>query len=173
MINPRMEDNENRTDLKDDYLSGCNDEHVEGLLDELLEESKRDSSWNDWVAGDGDIVSCPAVCLFCSTEAYCCGSIFRHMEESHQFNFPKFLNELLIASKLKRDEYSHIRLVNYLRTLKRVPESVESVSSFAILKDDAFLQPVLQDDPLLYDFIEEEVVPNCGDTTLPTPQSSP
>ena len=60
------------------------------------------------------------------------------------------LDLVALVRRLQLDFYGQIRLVNWLRTKPRSAGELEALTaSSELLKDDAWLVPVLEDDPLL------------------------
>ncbi|RPB10885.1 S-adenosyl-L-methionine-dependent methyltransferase [Morchella conica CCBAS932] len=111
-------------------------------------ESENEEGWED--AEPDNEEESPVVCLFCPNTFPAPNKLFEHCGESHGFDFVKTKEELEL------DFYGTIKLVNYIRSetkASRVPD----FTSRAFLDDDKFLQPVLEDDTLLFSLDDPEL----------------
>ena len=116
-----------------------------------------DDEWDDGEVEDWDEPeSAPTKCLFTDQEFPSAAECLAHAVSSYQ------LDLLSIIRRLRLDMYDRMRLVNYLRSSVRKPgaDTTALVASVVACEpgaqepwpwsDDAYLQPVLADDPLLY-----------------------
>ncbi|KJE95382.1 protein arginine methyltransferase 3 [Capsaspora owczarzaki ATCC 30864] len=139
------------------------------------EDDVEDDEDGDWEDDDELLADEPATCLFCPEVLASASDVFMHCAQSHAFD----LDTVRRAHAL--DEYGCIKLVNLVRT--RVAGSVSSIATqaqaqaqaqaqttkallqfedvikpselVALLADDAWLAPVMQDDAVLqYPFDE-------------------
>ncbi|KAI9350947.1 S-adenosyl-L-methionine-dependent methyltransferase [Obelidium mucronatum] len=115
-------------------------------------EDENDHDVDEWIEEDSSAV----LCLVCSETCHAVQDALKHLIEAHQFDLVK------VGKSLGLDFYGGIRLVNYARTQAKKDSSfllasvAASVSTW--IKDDAYLIPVVENDPLLYaiDFDDEE-----------------
>ncbi|ORY47346.1 putative arginine n-methyltransferase [Rhizoclosmatium globosum] len=115
-------------------------------------EDDNDHDVDEWIEDDTSTV----VCLFCAATSTSIDDTLKHLNEAHHFDL---VNE---GKTLGLDFYEGIRLVNYIR--KQVKENasfkLSSVSENTAewIKDDAYLIPVIENDPLLYaiDFDDDD-----------------
>lgn len=142
------------------------------------EDSEEDEEGDDWIFDvddedeDEDEESSPSfLCLFCDAVHSSCASLFEHCSSAHRFDFGG------IRKALGLDFYGSVKLVNYVRS--QVAKNrcwscgLECVSNQDLLNhlheansledvklhvdNDEYLNPFLQEDPLLYSFDEDEV----------------
>ncbi|KAJ3076735.1 Protein arginine N-methyltransferase 3 [Podochytrium sp. JEL0797] len=115
-------------------------------------EDENDHGVDEWI--EADTTAC--VCLFCQEGASSVDDCLQHMITAHQFEL------VTVGKSLGLDFYGGIRLVNFVRTqVKANPAFKASSVSVTLsnwIKDDAFLIPVIENDPLLYaiDFDDSE-----------------
>ncbi|KAI8922575.1 protein arginine methyltransferase 3 [Powellomyces hirtus] len=113
---------------------------------------ENDTRWDDWEDEEGQQCECP----FCHETVPSAAETFVHCRSEHGFDFKA------VRKVLALDFYGSIRLINYVRTVSKGANaaSMETLMaegrSAAWLKDDTYLQPVLDDDPLLYAFEDED-----------------
>ncbi|RLN97195.1 hypothetical protein BBJ28_00024396, partial [Nothophytophthora sp. Chile5] len=104
-------------------------------------------TWEDWV---DDATATSFDCVFCAAKFPAEAPLHTHLQEAHAFS----LQHEITSRKL--DTYGTIQLVNFLRQMTlddvpvdRVKQTLASEGVRAFQKD-AFLKPVVADDPLLY-----------------------
>lgn len=154
---------------------------VNNLMDKprnLLEDSDSEEEeevdgvqdWGDWdEEGGGDGFDSDHLrCLFCDSEFGSGDELFGHCRSSHRFDFYG------IRGSLGLDFYGCFKLINYVRSqvaenrcwscgltlqtkqdLHNHLHETFSFSSKFPWEDDIYLQPYLQEDPLLYNFAED------------------
>ncbi|KAJ3132691.1 Protein arginine N-methyltransferase 3 [Geranomyces variabilis] len=112
-----------------------------------------DARWDDWEDdGEGAICECP----FCHSPIASAAETLAHCRAEHAFDFTA------VRKALALDFYASIRLINHVRTTWRGANGVTMDCLLAAgrtapwVKDDSLLQPVLDDDPLLYAFEDDE-----------------
>ncbi|KAF8022184.1 hypothetical protein BT93_G2359 [Corymbia citriodora subsp. variegata] len=145
---------------------------------ESAEDSEEDEEGDDWRFDvddedeDEDEESSPSfLCLFCDAVYGSCASLFDHCSSAHHFDFDG------IRKALGLDFYASVKLVNYVRSqvaknrcwscglecisnqeLLNHSHEANSLEDIKIhIADDEYLNPFLQEDPLLYSFDEDEV----------------
>ncbi|KAJ2818300.1 hypothetical protein IWW50_005863, partial [Coemansia erecta] len=107
----------------------------------------QDERWDDW---EDEEMNMPMKCLFCTHMFQSTIMLFRHVKQTHGFDFLK------TRKALDLDFYQSMRVVNYIRTLGLSDPNFGSVSGFSIdgseafLNDDAYLKPTMAEDSLLY-----------------------
>ncbi|CBY00477.1 hypothetical protein LEMA_P016070.1 [Plenodomus lingam JN3] len=90
-------------------------------------------------------------CLFCDQQLSSISDLTAHCKSEHSFD----LHETIKGLGSDADELTIIKLVNYLRAeAKKGTDSKLLSISFQDLSDDKFLQPVLEDDALLFELGE-------------------
>lgn len=110
-----------------------------------------DETWDDW-SNDEEEQS-DSKCLFCADIFPQPSETFQHMKTAHSFDFQK------VKQSLHLDFYQCIRLINYIRQQNlQVPLEFTGKESF--WNQDIYLQPVLEDDPLLFAFEELDLSDN-------------
>lgn len=98
-----------------------------------------DDDWNDWVDDDGSN-KVPCTSLFDDSKHSTLEEAIEHDRQQHGFDL----------SALKLEFYARVRLINYLRKERPSVEAVKALTGKeAFLSDDAYLIPVVQDDPYL------------------------
>ena len=94
------------------------------------------------------------VCLFCSHSTTDLPSLWQHTTAQHHFDFPA------ISSSFQLDFYGRIRLVNFVRSGAKdgfsEADVLEGVHAGAWLQEDKFLQPVLEDDAVLFSLEDDD-----------------
>lgn len=100
--------------------------------------------WDD-VEADDDVEHLNVQCLLCDSTLSNATLMLTHCHEAHNFNF------LAVRKQHDLDFYSTIKLVNYIRqSVKNGANGLPDTSSPEQWTDDQFLQPVLDDDALLF-----------------------
>ncbi|KAG0556222.1 hypothetical protein KC19_11G036100 [Ceratodon purpureus] len=144
---------------------------------EIDSDEEESGDWEEWQAGGPEEAEEEeaAQCLFCSDELPSSKAVFQHCAEAHSFDFLK------LRADAGLDFYDTLRLINFIRSkvaenkswsAEASLELQESLreqaglsvdtkqkgtasSSVPAWKDDKFLTPVLENDPLLYGFDDE------------------
>ncbi|KAJ1780048.1 hypothetical protein GGH19_001653 [Coemansia sp. RSA 1807] len=134
----------------------------------------QEERWDDW---EDEEMNMPMKCLFCTHMFQSPILLFRHVKQSHGFDFLKTRTELGL------DFYQSMRVVNYIRTLGMSDPNFGSVSGFvldgseAFINDDAYLKPAIAEDSLLYaldelDLDDTASVGSCSaDSSARTPKA--
>ncbi|KAL2461114.1 putative protein arginine N-methyltransferase 3 [Abeliophyllum distichum] len=142
--------------------------------EEEEEEEEEDQNWNDWKT-DGEEEELEGskaqlLCLFCDSVYSSCSPLFEHCASAHHFDF----NAIKKTHGL--DFYKCLKLINYVRyqvaenrcwscgmtcqSLRDLQNHLHGVVNFegSMLQwdNDRYLNPILQDDALLYSFAEDE-----------------
>ncbi|KAI8378976.1 S-adenosyl-L-methionine-dependent methyltransferase [Blakeslea trispora] len=122
---------------------------------EPSEFDPEDQAWDDWSNDEEEQQD--SQCLFC-TECFPQAKLtLDHVKQTHGFDF------IGTRQSLQLDFYQSIRLINYIRQQVKSNPHVSAIDmkftgQEPFWKDDSYLQPVLQDDALLFalDELEEE-----------------
>ncbi|KAJ2265511.1 hypothetical protein J3F81_005812, partial [Coemansia sp. RSA 371] len=134
----------------------------------------QEERWDDW---EDEEMNMPMKCLFCTHMFQSPILLFRHVKQSHGFDFLKTRTELGL------DFYQSMRVVNYIRTLGMSDPNFGNVSGFvldgseAFINDDAYLKPAIAEDSLLYaldelDLDDTASVGSCSaDSSARTPKA--
>ncbi|GLE00338.1 hypothetical protein PINS_up009095 [Pythium insidiosum] len=128
-------------------MAMCDDREAALHLEDEQEQDVETETWDDWVDDSQDAAF---VCLFCDVKHSSEEPLFLHLDSEHQFQLQRE-----IASR-RLDTYGTIQFINFLRSQHRDGQSVQQILAKLqaegdnAFRQDAFLQPVLQDDPLLY-----------------------
>lgn len=115
----------------------------------LIEKKQLDQAWDDWSNDEEEQSDCQ--CLFCPQIYPSVKETFAHIKSVHQFDFQA------LRKNFNLDFYKCIKLINYIRQQVANNPSYQVVSfdgSEEFWKGDEYLQPVLQDDALLFNFEE-------------------
>lgn len=133
---------------------------------DLDSEIKPDSEgWED-VEDDTETVT--VQCLLCSEKFPTALATIDHCKEAHDFDFVKirethreysfpiyYIVETDLCSYLADlDFYTTIKFINYCRTEVAAGKSLPSTDDASLWSDDKYLQPVLEDDALLFSIDE-------------------
>lgn len=114
-----------------------------------------DDNWDEWASDAGaDTLQC--ISLFDATTHVGVVTALAHDRDKHDVDFEA------LCKRLQLDFHARIRLVNYIRREHPKPAEVNALTGKEpLFTDDAFLQPVLVDDPLLLletdDWSDEDV----------------
>lgn len=143
--------------------------------DDIEGDSDREENEEGWEDAEPDIEEeTPVLCLFCPETFAAPARLFEHCDGVHQFDFHKTRKALgkLRSSILQcewfadwiiragLDFYGTIKLVNYIRA-STAAACIPDFSSKSLFEDEKFLQPVLEDDALLFgldEVVDEEEV---------------
>ncbi|KAK4543263.1 hypothetical protein LTR36_005813 [Oleoguttula mirabilis] len=125
-------------DGDDDGLRG--DEGLEA------EDLRPDSpGWEDM---ENDTEELNLKCLLCDEKLHAVRAMVDHCKQTHSFD----LDEIRKANKV--DFYNTMKLINYIRSQVRSGSSPPDCVDPKLWADDKFLQPVVEDDALLYSIDE-------------------
>uniref|UniRef100_A0A6N2M6B6 Uncharacterized protein n=1 Tax=Salix viminalis TaxID=40686 RepID=A0A6N2M6B6_SALVM len=136
-----------------------------------FEEENED--WDDWGEDDDNEdgeSDKPFVCLFSDSQFSSCCELFEHCRLIHKFDFD------VIRKELGLDFYGSFKLINYVRSQvaenrcwscglacqshqdlqNHLHETVKLKDIKPLWDDEKYLKPVMQDDPLLYSFNNDE-----------------
>ncbi|GMH15458.1 hypothetical protein Nepgr_017299 [Nepenthes gracilis] len=143
-------------------------EFAENEEDESSSEEEAADGWDDWNEDENQEASenTEFKCLFCDSVYSSCDSLFEHCTSTHFFDFRS------IKKTLALDFYASFKLVNYVRhmvagnrcwschilcnsnqDLQNHLHWVDIRKDLKLLwENDKYLQPFMQEDPLLYSF---------------------
>lgn len=146
-------------------------EEEEEEEDEEEDEEQGEEAWGEWTADDKDQEHGYTSCLFCTQQEGDPMDTVQHMKKSHSFD--------LMQESAGRSFYERIRLINYIRNQilnvrcpqcshqaanqDEVLQHMQDKSHFSVprdgafWKDDSFLLPTIENDPLLH------IVGECGE----------
>ncbi|CAK5262346.1 unnamed protein product [Mycena citricolor] len=100
-----------------------------------------EETWDDWVSESG---AGPCKSLFDETVLESAKSAGEHDKVTHGVDLDA------LCARFKLDTYQRIRFINYMRKTKPSPADVLALTgSEALFTSDEYLQPVIEDDPLL------------------------
>ncbi|KAI8989259.1 hypothetical protein BDB01DRAFT_781150 [Pilobolus umbonatus] len=121
-----------------------------GSAYEPSEVDPEDQTWDDWSQDEEEQDS---KCLFCDKHYNKIEDTFKHIKLEHGFDFQG------TRRSLQLDFYDCIRLINYIRHQVKSTPALSSVKAYKLddttaWKDDKYLQPVMEDDTLLFAFEE-------------------
>ncbi|KAL9094205.1 MAG: hypothetical protein Q9165_003620 [Trypethelium subeluteriae] len=102
---------------------------------------REEDSWED---AEDDSENISIVSLLDNATFRSVDEMLQHCKAKHDFDFLK------VAKDLDLDFYGMIKLVNFIRGQVRDGVAKPEVSSKEVFSDDKFLQPVLEDDALLF-----------------------
>ncbi|KAG1047676.1 hypothetical protein G6F43_009892 [Rhizopus delemar] len=110
----------------------------------------QEHTWDDWSEEEEEQ---QVQCLYCKDISPSAKEVLQHMKSAHTFDFQN------TRKTLQLDFYQCIRLINYVR-YKVQEDASYSCTTFdkndSFFKDDKYLQPVLENDPLLFAFEDSE-----------------
>ncbi|KAI8084389.1 S-adenosyl-L-methionine-dependent methyltransferase [Gilbertella persicaria] len=141
--------------------------HYHGSQYAPSEVDPEDQTWDDWSNDEEEQQD--SQCLFCTDMFPQVNMTFEHIKQVHGFDF------IQVRRSLHLDFYQCIRLINYIRQqVKSNPQlsaiDVQFTGKESFWKEDAYLQPVLEDDALLFAFDEldaPEINPSQMEPTTP------
>ncbi|XP_031110661.1 probable protein arginine N-methyltransferase 3 [Ipomoea triloba] len=154
--------------LDHENASQSSDMEMENGIDVVDEE---DQNWDDWEADEEDnIVNSELACLFCDSRQSSGPALFQHCASSHHFDFEKIKNDLHL------DFYGCFKLINYIRSevaenrcwscritckskqdlQNHLHEMIQYENNALPWEEDKYLKPFLQEDALLYSFVEDD-----------------
>ncbi|RPB23639.1 S-adenosyl-L-methionine-dependent methyltransferase [Terfezia boudieri ATCC MYA-4762] len=113
-----------------------------------------------WESAEDDMGNdeTPSQCLFCTLVCPSTKKVLDHCRQHHSFDLKT------VREKLDLDFYYTIKLINYIRhriitshdAAPEVIRDIELGTARPALSEDKYLQPVLEDDPLLFSFEDED-----------------
>ncbi|CDS11451.1 hypothetical protein LRAMOSA03714 [Lichtheimia ramosa] len=112
-------------------------------------------NWDDWEREDQ--YDAEPKCLFCAETFELPEDAFQHCQQVHGFDF------LAVKRSLGLDFYKCIRMINYIRKQVQLKPDLANTKEFKLTgeedfwEDDELLQPVMEDDALLFAFEELEI----------------
>ncbi|XP_030579979.1 protein arginine N-methyltransferase 3 [Archocentrus centrarchus] len=122
------------------------DPHIDEVAEEVPELSDGDDDDADdeeqwqWMEEDSQ----PVTCLFCDRLQSSVNATLQHCTAEHQVNLVGLIR------KYNLDDYGYIKMINFIRSTKCKASSLAGLPDAPLpWESEAFLQPVLQDDPLL------------------------
>ncbi|KAJ3140894.1 hypothetical protein HK100_008433 [Physocladia obscura] len=121
-------------------------------MNDLDDDIDNDNSIDEWIEDDAT----PCRCLLCPAVLPDPDATLAHLTSAHAFDLAK-THKLLAL-----DFYAGIRLVNYIRAKSNADPSFNVASVIenrdSWISDDAYLIPVIENDPLLYalDFDDDD-----------------
>ncbi|XP_026234669.1 protein arginine N-methyltransferase 3 isoform X1 [Anabas testudineus] len=129
------------------------DAHGRGAAEEIPELSDGDDDDLDddeeqwqWMEEDSQ----PVTCLFCDRVMSSVPAVLQHCTADHQVNLVDLIR------KHNLDDYGYIKMINFIRSSKYDPACLTDLPAAPLpWESEHFLQPVLQDDPLLQTDPEE------------------
>ena len=140
---------------EDDSIANSNED-----VDNLGLDIRPDSpGWEDAEPDDEEPVHIK--CLFCSSTFLAANEMLDHCTMGHGFDF------LAVRTQHRLDFYSTIKFVNYLRA-NGIPNMTKAAMEPGLWADEKYLQPVLDNDALLFsldeliDFPEEHTNGTAG-----------
>ncbi|KAL1936526.1 hypothetical protein VTP01DRAFT_660 [Rhizomucor pusillus] len=116
---------------------------------------KEEEDWDDWEREDK--YDADPKCLFCEQTFEMPEDAFAHCKDVHGFDF------LAVKRSLNLDFYKCIRMINYIRKQVLSRPDLATTKEFVLTgqedfwDDDELLQPVMEDDALLFAFEELEI----------------
>ncbi|CAH1250853.1 PRMT3 [Branchiostoma lanceolatum] len=151
---------------------GATSESAAAESDAMDCPSLEGSDDSDWEECDDDESGGRVLDLFSKEELASAEEVFQHCKTEHQFDVQKFV------VKNKLDMYGYIKFINYVRSKNPSPKDIRDscTAAEAPWHSDQYLQPVLQDDPLLFYDVEEWTTQSVAmetedsDITLPGQQ---
>ncbi|KAI8367011.1 S-adenosyl-L-methionine-dependent methyltransferase [Choanephora cucurbitarum] len=122
---------------------------------EPSEYDPEDQAWDDWSNDEEEQQD--SQCLFCSNRFPQAKLTLDHVKQSHGFDY------IHVRRSLHLNFYQSIRLINYIRQQVKANPQLSAIDmTFTgqepFWKQDSYLQPVLEDDALLFalDELEDE-----------------
>ncbi|KAF2096637.1 protein arginine N-methyltransferas-like protein 3 [Rhizodiscina lignyota] len=92
-------------------------------------------------------------------------SMLRHCKERYQFDF------VTIVHQLGLDFLENVKLVNYIRNEVKSGNKAFDVNSKDVFSDDKYLQPVLEDDAVLFSLDDLPIAADKADVEQPPKQT--
>ncbi|XP_055904636.1 protein arginine N-methyltransferase 1 [Eupeodes corollae] len=105
---------------------------------------------------DGEVT----ICLFCDSQFPSIEPAIQHLDVSHGIQLGK------LKAKFSMDQYSYIKLINYIRREKPSPEEISTAKSI-IWNEEKYLKPLDYESWLSYDFDDlaaDEIVNETTET---------
>ncbi|KAK4696738.1 hypothetical protein P7C71_g1240, partial [Lecanoromycetidae sp. Uapishka_2] len=124
------------TPQRDKDASQSESSEAEDVLD-----SADDDGWQD-IEPDVEVIE--ITCLMCDIMFEGVESMLQHCKDIHELDFVQ------VHSDLRLDFLSTVKLVNYIRSKTKAAVKALDLSERTVFEDEKYLQPVLEDDALLY-----------------------
>lgn len=128
----------------EEEASGSDEDHSDDEIEDNVDVQPDSPGWED-VDPDADTEIVDVKCLLCDLSFPKADSMLDHCNHEHGLDF------LAVRRRHNLDFYSTIKLVNYIRLAAREGTvgsmNMDSPASWA---DEQFLQPVLENDALLF-----------------------
>lgn len=135
--------------MKDEEGSEAENDIIHKENDEDDMSDEEDQEFNEWVEEDEDVIL-----VFSFFEKNKTFSSIESLMEDHKVHFNFDLKQ--IVKDICSDVMDYIKLINFIRSRAKELSTADDVSSIAndiyskqFLKNDQYMIPVLQDDPLL------------------------
>lgn len=97
-----------------------------------------DDAWNEM-----EEINEPAKCLFCADIKIAIEPALKHVEDTHNLNLKT------VISKFNMDQYSYIKMINYIRMHNSEPAAIANAAK-PLWLDDKYLKPVEVDAWLMF-----------------------
>ncbi|XP_053681134.1 uncharacterized protein LOC128732001 [Anopheles nili] len=122
-------------------------------LEAMVDSNGEDEEWE--VAEEQND---PVHCLFCELISPTMTVAIRHAKQQHDFDLAG------VRRNFHLDEYSYIKMINYIRREKPKPELFKNIKGSSLpWADDRYLQPVANETWLMFDLDElDEIMLNNG-----------
>ncbi|KAI9784403.1 MAG: hypothetical protein M1816_000874 [Peltula sp. TS41687] len=127
----------------DTISNSCSSETTSQPSDPL--DLQNDDGWDDCQDDEEEL---QLTCLFDDTQFSSVGSMLDHCEKAHALDIAQHCRDLAL------DFYDTVKLVNYIRSEIKAGRALSELPSKDIFKDGKYLQPVLEDDALLFSIDE-------------------
>uniref|UniRef100_A0A1I8P4M4 type I protein arginine methyltransferase n=1 Tax=Stomoxys calcitrans TaxID=35570 RepID=A0A1I8P4M4_STOCA len=98
----------------------------------------------------------PTTCLFCTQVLKCIELALEHLKTEHNINFAQ------LKAKFHMDQYSFIKLINYIRAEANVTPEMLNSANEELWKDEKYLKPQDYEPWLSYDYDELQAEENTG-----------
>ncbi|KAH6912597.1 arginine N-methyltransferase 3 [Coprinopsis sp. MPI-PUGE-AT-0042] len=130
------------------------EEHLESGSSNSESSDNEDQTWDDWVSDSEAQRECPS--LFEDKTLPSAEDALKYDSETHGFNIDS------MCSKLALDFHGRVRVINYIRKNRLTPSEALAVQgSENWLKEDEYLVPTLENDPLLRRLpLQSSVIPS-------------
>jgi len=113
--------------------------------DTICSDSDDDDKWEEIKDDDNiDEDNEPTNCLFCNEIFPKIDLAIEHLKLEHHFDLAE------IKAKFNMDEYSYIKLINYIRLFKPKPETILNFENSNNWNDEMYLKPVIHEPWLMF-----------------------
>ncbi|SPP83944.1 protein arginine N-methyltransferase 1 [Drosophila guanche] len=133
--------------MKEAEVTTFKSQEEEALETKPADASSDDDDYDDMDDDDDekDQGEEPTTCLFCPEVLPSIGSAIEHLDSSHKVNLSQ------LQKKFQMDQYSFIKLINYIRVCKISAEQLLSTEQI-LWDDEKYLKPVEYEPWLCYDY---------------------